>query len=104
MRSILFLVALILGSSLPARLQEPPSPPDNVRVAHEFLTSLYPDLSGKGYILTLEANSRFDAPTNDRYFALYVGRGPKDAITGYIAGYAPNSPHSANFSYRSDTS
>jgi len=97
MRSILFLVALIPGSSLPARLQEPPSQTkDNVRVAHEFLTSLYPDLSGKGYIMTLESSSRFDGPANDRYFDLYVGRGPKDEIIGYVGGYPHNTPPSAN--------
>jgi hypothetical protein len=97
-RSLLVLGPLILAFVIPAHLQEPaPVTKNYVRWAQEFLTSLYPDLGGKGYVASLETSFRYDVPViEDRQFDLYIGRGSKNLILGYLAGYEGQNPPPTN--------
>ncbi len=90
MISVNVLASLVLMWCLRAQAQEPPPLTKNyVLWAHGFLRTMYPDLAGKKYTLTLEANVGYDevgAPMN--WLELYVGKGPKDQVLGYIGGCA----------------
>lgn len=89
-----FLLILIFLYSMPARLQEPAPPARNyVRWAQEFLVSFYPELTGKGYTASLESSFGYDVPMNENSaFELYVGRGPRRMLLGYLGGYEPATP------------
>jgi hypothetical protein len=93
-RSLLFLAPLALVSCSLAHSQESaPATKNYVHLAQEFLVSLYPDLAGKGYVMSLEASFRYDVPMNENTgFDLYVGRGPKGMVVGYLGGYMGQEP------------
>jgi hypothetical protein len=92
-------VALIttacIGGFICVQSQEPAPPTKNyVRLAQVFLTSLYPELNGKGYVMSLESSFRYDFPMiENSAFDLYVGVGPKNMIVGYLGGYEGTVPH-----------
>src|ERR1700676_86287 len=87
--TIAHLMALfILGSCIPALSQDAPlATKDYILWAQEFLRAVYPDLSGKKYVLTLEAYLEYDKPgLPARWLKMDVGEGPKDWRKGYIGG------------------
>jgi len=60
---------------------------DHVQLAREFLRSLYPELSARGYTMSLATSAPYDEDTNAlSQFALFVGVGDKDRIIGYSGG------------------
>lgn len=86
-----FLVAL---GNVGGLAQEPiPTTKDYTVWAHEFLRSMYPELSGKKYIMTLETSGGYDypgVPLQPRL--LYVGEGTEFRITGILGGYLDTGP------------
>jgi hypothetical protein len=44
--------------------ETPPSTPDNLAVARDFLHTMYPQLSGKNYFTTLETTLYYDKQTD----------------------------------------
>jgi len=72
-----------------------PSPEKYIEIGREFLRALYPELSGKGYVVTLETALPFDDSSRAaKYFMLDVGAGPKFVVLeccigGYIGGILP---------------
>lgn len=66
-----------------------------VQVGREFLRTLYPELNGKGYVITLETALPFDDSSRAaKYFMLDVGAGPKFVVLeccigGYVGGAFP---------------
>jgi hypothetical protein len=61
--------------------------------AQEFLKSLYPSLSGKGYIMSVETFPHYDEPADyTTSFSIHVGEGPKDFVVSYIGGYTGPKP------------
>lgn len=106
-------LVLLLGITVctPALAQEPvPVTKNYVAWASEFLRAMYPNLNGKGYILTLESAFNFDqpgAPLIPR--VLYIGEGteyvsrgdPVGCCFGYMAqppkGFHPGFQHPKQF-------
>jgi hypothetical protein len=65
----------------------------NVRKAQDFLRFLYPDLNGKGYVVSLESSQPYDAPDDHMpNFKLFIGERRKGFIKGYIGGYTGANP------------
>lgn len=94
-RFILKGMCLLLLASLFSTLLvqgQQPTQKNYVLLAHEFLRALYPGLTGHGYIMSLESSFRYDIPTENNLFNLYVGRGPKNMVIGYLGGYEGSGP------------
>jgi len=57
----------------------PPSTPNNLALARDFLRSFYPQLSGRSYFLTVNTSLKYDAPpTLDGLLRLSVGEVPDE--------------------------
>lgn len=91
---LFFLVGCVIFSSIPGHVQESASTATlNVRKAHDFLRSLYPDLNGKGYVLSLESSQPYDAHDDHMSnFKLFIGERRKGFIKGSIGGYTGANP------------
>src|ERR1700687_1693216 len=67
----------------------------HVQMGREFLRALYPELNGRGYVITLETALPFDDSSRGaKYFMLDVGAGPKFVVLeccigGYVGGALP---------------
>ena len=78
--------------------QELPHTKNYIKIGHEFLRAVYPDLNGKGYAITIETSLAYDGPTSvPNYFMLDVGAGPKFVVIeccvqGYVGGVLPTPP------------
>jgi hypothetical protein len=93
-RNLLVATALLLGAPVLLAPQERAPQVDNhLRVAQEFLASLYPALVGNDYIMTVETSFRFDAPVDQNIqLDLWVGRGRRGTVGGYMGGYMGQEP------------
>jgi len=66
-----------------------------IRIGHDFLRALYPELSNNGYTITVETFLSYDEPDGvPRSFDLDVGKGAKYSVTGCCFGgsYAGTPP------------
>lgn len=88
------LLILVAVGNMGGLAQEPiPTTKDYTVWAHEFLRAMYPELSGKKYIMTLETSGGYDypgVPLQPRL--LYVGEGTEFRITGILGGYLDTGP------------
>ena len=93
--SLLLLKAVFLSSSVHAQ-ENVPKTENFVKVGHEFLKALYPELNGKGYAVTVETSLGYDDTKSvPKYFMLDVGTAPKFVIIeccygGYFGGVVPS--------------
>jgi hypothetical protein len=89
----LLLLTAVLGFAALGRAQETAN--DDIRFAREFLRALYPEMTGKGYSLTVEtALSYDDLASKPAYLIVDVGAGPKFArleccLGGVFGGSIP---------------
>jgi|SRR5580700_1069959 hypothetical protein len=68
--------------------ETPPSTPDNLAVARDFLHTMYPQLSGKNYFTTLETTLYYDKQTDPLggRLQLSIGEGPKGRVLYTVNG------------------
>ena len=75
--------------------KSPRSKKDRVGFGREFLRTLYPDLNGKGYAITVETSLAFDEGASvPKYLLLDIGTAPKFTtleccVGGYAGGTLP---------------
>lgn len=84
----LFIPLILMLGRMPLFAQEPvPLSKNYVAWAQDFLRTMYPDLNGKGYFLSLESAGQYDNPgTPLPPTILYVGHGPEYEVLGMIGG------------------
>ena len=87
-RVFVSVLSILLAGSVRASAQEPiPVTKNYVAWAHDFLRTMYPNINGEKYILSLEAAGRFDnRGTILQPDMLYVGYGPEYEIIGMYGG------------------
>jgi hypothetical protein len=69
-----------------------------VAQGRDFLRCLYPDVSGKGYALSISMPVDYDHPNESRQnFELNVGDQYKDLILGYAGGWRADKPKPKDF-------
>ena len=92
--AVVTLLILVAVGNVGGLAQEPiPTTKDYTVWAHEFLRAVYPELSGKKYVMTLETSGGYDypgVPLQPRL--LYVGEGTEFLITGTLGGYVATGP------------
>jgi hypothetical protein len=82
-----FLLAALCGRSFADTHQPAKASGDFYRFAQEFLRALYPELSGKRYVVSIESAVWYDDLTSPAYvFRLSVGEGPTFIIKGCCFG------------------
>ena len=92
---LLLLVALSADPVLNCAQEPIPETKNYIRIGHEFLRALYPELNEKGYSITIETSLAYDdLKSVPKYFMLDVGAGPKFVvleccIQGYAGGTLP---------------
>jgi hypothetical protein len=92
--SAVLALALITEICTSANSSQPsPTLANNISFAREFLRSLYPDLSGKKYTLSISTAAGYDDPRSAiRNLELDVGDYPKDWVMGYAGGWVGEKP------------
>ena len=92
--SVVLALALITEISTSASSSQPSSTlANNISFAREFLRSLYPDLSGKRYTLSISTAAGYDDPSSAiRNLELDVGDYPKDWVKGILGGWVGEKP------------
>jgi|HubBroStandDraft_6_1064221.scaffolds.fasta_scaffold20299_7 hypothetical protein len=94
----LFLAALLLCPAVGEAQQTVPATKTYIRIGHDFLRTVYPELNGKGYTITVETFLSYDDPDGvPLRFDLDVGKGAKYSVTGCcFGGYAGPPPDLAS--------
>jgi hypothetical protein len=78
--------------------QQSPTLANDISLAREFLRSLYPDLSGKKYALSISTATGYDDPNSAiRNLELDIGDYPKEWVMGYAGGWAGDRPKPKDF-------
>lgn len=92
--AVAFVLLLVPLGIVTGFAQEPMPVTKNYIVwAHEFLRTMYPELSDKKYILTLETAGGYDYPGVPlQPLMVYVGMGPEYQTGRIIAGYDTGPP------------
>jgi hypothetical protein len=85
----LILCGFVLIAAAPHRPagQVVPKAQENIFRAREFLRSLYPSLSGKGYMMSLQTSQQYDVLASVAFFKLFIGEGPVGFVKGVVGGY-----------------
>jgi len=86
--SVIAVFGMILLCCSMGRAQSPlPLRGDYYQFGRDFLHSLYPQLDGKHYSMTIESSVAYDDPASQpRWFRLSVGASPKVAVLGCCFG------------------
>jgi hypothetical protein len=92
--SAVLALALITEICTSANSSQPsPTLANDISFARKFLRSLYPDLSGKKYTLSISTAAGYDDPSSAiRNLELDVGDYPKDWVMGYAGGWVGEKP------------
>ena len=110
--AVLALLLITETSTFANASQQSPTLANDISLAREFLRSLYPDLSGKKYTLSISTAAGYDDPNSAIWnLELAIGDYPKEWVMGYAGGWGgqterlpawPNSPKQyliANFGF-----
>jgi hypothetical protein len=91
--AVLALLLITEISTFANASQQSPTLADNISLAREFLRSLYPDLSGKKYSLSISTAAGYDDPNSAIWnLELAIGDYPKEWVMGYAGGWVGDKP------------